>query len=79
MTVVCGRVYRFWTSWLLCPRIEIAYYLSEFEPVHPQLVSCQKLLASFVHSRRSQLALAARPVPQVPVCSRFVSVLPAIR
>lgn len=28
----------FWTSWLLCPRLEIAYYLSEFEETHPDLV-----------------------------------------
>lgn len=64
VTMVCGRVYRFWTSWLLCPRIEIAYYLSEFEAMHPQLVSCQMLLAPFVHSRRPLLPLAARPVPR---------------
>jgi hypothetical protein len=31
--------HRFWASWLLCPRIEIAYYLSEFEATHPELVS----------------------------------------
>lgn len=29
---------RFWISWLLCPRVEIAYYLDEFKSTHPQLV-----------------------------------------
>lgn len=30
--------YEFWTAWLLCPRLEIAFFVSKFDTHHPDLV-----------------------------------------
>lgn len=37
---------KFWTAWLLCPRLEVAYFASKFDTHHPELVKHAWVLGS---------------------------------